>query len=337
MNAQPLIRCINHHEKTKPFWMFRQAGRYLPEYRDLRKKEPNFLQFCYTPEYCVKAVIQPVERFDLDIAIVFSDILVIPDALGQNVWFEGGIGPKLSPLNCGDLIGNLRKNQLYDRLKPIYEGISGMVEALGQRELIGFSGSPWTLACYMIEGQGSRDYFSARRAALDDPTFVDLMKLLEDTIISHLSYQIDSGVKVIQLFDSWSGILSPDLFEQCVVKPTKRIVSALKKQYPQVPIMGFARGCGDKMTYYAENTGIDVLTIDETIQRCTFQQKTKYIVQGNLDPVYLLGSKEVLFYEVQKWKAETKDQAWIYNLGHGVHKDTKPEMVQYLVDCLRER
>lgn len=335
MMNKALLQCIQKREKNRPLWMFRQAGRYLPEYRELRKKEPDFMRFCYSPDYCIEAVLQPIKRFDLDVAIVFSDILVIPDVLGQKVRFDRGDGPRLEPLNSGALISNLCQKSIFTYLKPVYEAVSGMAEALGERDLIGFSGSPWTLACYMIEGQGSRDFFSARKAAISDPTFPDLMKLLEDKVVEHLSCQIEAGASVVQLFDSWSGILSPEMFVQYVVDPTKRIVSALKLQYPQVPVMGFARGSGEKIKNFAENSFVDVVTLDETMQRSFLKTNEKYVLQGNLDPAYLLGSKEILEREVSRWKSDTEGQAWIYNLGHGIHKDTDPEMVQQMIDYVR--
>lgn len=336
MKNQKFLNCVLKQQPTEPIWFFRQAGRYLPEYRALRQKEPNFLRFCYTPDYCIEAVLQPIRRFDLDAAIVFSDILVIPDALGQKVWFEGGVGPKLQPLQAGSLSANFAKANVTAHLQPVYDAIEGMIAALDDKPLIGFSGSPWTLACYMIEGQGSRDFFTARRTALIDQSFPSLICLLEEVIVEHLSAQIDVGVKAVQLFDSWSGILSPRLFDQWVIEPTRRIVSNLKKLHPEIPVMGFARGSGIKNRLFAEKTGIDVVTVDETMPRQDFQSQN-IVYQGNLDSALLLGDQETLRDEIAFWKKETKGKPWVYNLGHGVHKDTNPDNVQFLIDCLRNR
>lgn len=333
MKNQKFLDCVRKQQCTQPVWFFRQAGRYLPEYQALRQKEPNFLRFCYTPEYCVEAVLQPIRRYDLDAAIVFSDILVIPDALGQKVWFEGGVGPRLQPLQQGDLTKILATEKSLLHLQPVYTAIEGMVSALGDRPLIGFSGAPWTLACYMIEGQGSRDFFQARRSALIDPSFSDLISVLEKVIVMHLSAQIEAGVQAIQLFDSWAGILSPKLFVQWVVEPTKRIVSELKKSYPDIPIMGFARGATNNRQF-AEKTGVDVVTLDETVSRQNLK-KNDIVYQGNFDPALLLGDKEQIRQEVLLLKEETKGIPWVYNLGHGVHKDTDPENVQFFIECLR--
>ena len=336
MENHKFLDCVCNHQCTQPVWLFRQAGRYLPEYRALRQKEPNFLRFCYTPELCIEAVLQPIRRYDLDAAIVFSDILVIPDALGQKVWFEGGVGPKLQPLQQGKLTTGLSLTRVKTHLQPVYDAIAGMVTALSGRPLIGFSGSPWTLACYMIEGQGSRDFFNARRLALVDQSFPDLMSMLEKAIIMHLCAQIESGVQAVQLFDSWAGILSPQLFTKWVIEPTTRIVSELKKNHPDVPVMGFARGAGDKNMQFAEKTGIDVLSIDETTTR-KYIKTENIIYQGNLDPALLLGDRETLKEEIELWKKETENIPWVYNLGHGVHKDTDPDNVQFLIDCLRKK
>ena len=335
MKNQKFLNCIHNQQCTEPIWFFRQAGRYLPEYRALRQKEPDFLRFCYKPEYCIEAVLQPIRRYNLDAAIVFSDILVIPDALGQKVWFEGGVGPKLHPLQQGNLTENLTMKNVQKHLSPVYDAIGGMVNALDQTPLIGFSGSPWTLACYMIEGRGSRDFFQPRQSALVDHSFPDLIKLLEEAIVAHLYAQIESGVQAIQLFDSWAGILSPSLFDQWVIEPTKRIVSEIKKVYPNVPVMGFARGAGDKNKQFAEKTGIDVVTFDETASREAWQQKN-IVYQGNFDPAFLLSDRDKIRQEVALWKEETKGLPWVYNLGHGVHKDTDPDHVQFLINCLRE-
>ena len=334
MRSYKILDCLNNQQATKPVWLFRQAGRYLPEYIKLRQKQKDFLLFCYTPELCIQAVMQPLERFDLDAAIVFSDILVVPDALGQKVWFEGGVGPRLIQLPSGNLTKDISLQYFHKHLDPVYQAIRGMVECLHGRPLIGFSGAPWTLACYMIEGQGSRDFFSARYAAINDPSFPKLITILEKSVIEYLKQQINAGVQIIQLFDSWAGVLSPTLFNLYVVEPTERIVTAIKKEYPDIPIIGFARQAHYKNTLYAEKTGLTAISLDETIPLDCVEQKG--VLQGNLDPVCLLGSEENLYRMVQDWKQKTADRPWIYNLGHGIHKDTDPKKVEKMVKWIRE-
>lgn len=321
-----------------PFWFFRQAGRYLPEYRELRKDAKNFLEFCYTPKRAVEVTLQPIHRFDMDAAILFSDILVIPDALGMKVTFEQGEGPKLDPIISESDLNRLTLDRLEKYLAPVYETVAELASKLPKdKTLIGFSGSPWTLACYMIEGKGSRNFEKAVAMSVHSPVLFDrLINLLTEAVILHLSCQIKAGAEVVQLFDSWAGAAPIHQFSRYVVAPTKTIVSRLKQLHPTIPVMGFPRGAGANMAMFAKETGVNAISIDQFTPLSSVSATCA--LQGNLDPLLLAyGNKETVVHEAQKLVQAMKGKSYIFNLGHGIIPQTPVENVEALCTWLKEQ
>lgn len=323
-----------------PFWFMRQAGRYLPEYKKVRANFSQFLEFCYTPEAACEVTIQPITRFGMSAAIIFSDILVIPDALGANVWFEEKKGPQLTPITTIEQMQPLALSRMPEKLSKVYEAISLTRASLPKdKALIGFCGSPWTLACYMVEGKGSRDFASVRSLAFRDSAFFSsLIQLLSDAIISHSSEQIKAGANAIQLFDSWSGVLSEAEFDQWVINPTKRIVASLKALHPDIPIIGFPRMCGEKVKKYVGETGVDVVSFDGsiTLDFAKNQLQEQIIVQGNLDSILLAEDKNAMLIQAKKIIENLGRKSFIFNLAHGIVPHTPVENVQALCDLIKE-
>ena len=336
-----MLRVLDGETLTPPpFWLMRQAGRYLPEYRELRKKARNFLEFCYTPALAVEATLQPLRRFDLDVAILFSDILVVPHALGQSVSFREGEGPVLEPVRDLDGLRRLSSTGLEDALSPVYETVAELKGELPKETaLIGFSGAPWTLAIYMVEGKGGTDHGHAKRWAYRDPDgFGELIDLLTAAVSTHLLRQIENGVDVVKLFDSWAGVLPETQFRRWVIEPTVKIVRHLKAAHPEIRIIGFPRGAGALYQEYADATGVDAIAIDgavpvawaaETLQRSR-------AVQGNLDNLALTMGGETLVSETHRILGALGGGPFIFNLGHGVLPETPPENVALLASLIRE-
>lgn len=319
-----------------PFWVMRQAGRYLPEYRDIRKHVKDFLELCYTPELATEVTLQPIRRFGMDAAILFSDILVIPHALGQAVRFEQGEGPKLDPILSRGDIEKLNR-PVDDTLMPVYETIRNVKKALpDQTALIGFSGAPWTLACYMIEGGGSKQFDVVRHFAYSQPSaFGLLIEKLTQSIIDYLSRQIENGVDVIQLFDSWAGVASPQQFEEWIIKPTTRITWTLKQKFPHIPIIGFPRMAGAKYAYYSQQTGVDAVSVDYQTPLAWARDLISLPLQGNLDPLLLATDIKATLAEVDRCVEVMHGKPFIFNLGHGVIQQTPVEHMQALADHIR--
>jgi uroporphyrinogen decarboxylase len=321
-----------------PVWLMRQAGRYLPEYRETRKSAGSFLDLCYTPRLATEVTLQPIRRFQLDAAILFSDILVVPDALGQPVSFQEGIGPVLAPIGAQD-IDRLSAGRVLQHLAPVYDTVARVAASLPDAvALIGFAGAPWTVAAYMIEGQGSRDFAKAKRWAVSDPQgFGRLMAILVEATAAHLSAQIAAGAEAVQIFDSWAGVLSEQGFDRWSIAPTAEIVRRLHADHPGVPIIGFPRGCGLRAAEYVDKTGVDAVSIDFTVParwaRETLQ--TRCAVQGNLDPVVLLAGGGPMEQEVARLVETLGDGPYVFNLGHGVLPETPPENVARLVERVR--
>ncbi len=336
--SKPLLRALSGQTvHPAPVWLMRQAGRYLPEYRAIRETAPDFLTTCYTPDLATEITLQPIRRFGLDAAILFSDILVIPDGLGQDVRFETGEGPVLQPVGSQDLAG-LSLNRMADHLEPVFETVTRVKAALDdQTALIGFAGAPWTLAAYMVEGGGSKEFAAARTWAASDPqSFGGLIDLLTEAVIGLLRRQIDAGVEVVQLFDSWAGILSADAFQRWCMRPAAAIVEALAQSHPGVPVIGFPRGCGDQYAAYAQATGCAGLQLDHGVpldQAARLQQDVT--VQGNLDPILLLVGGEAMERQILKIRAALGSGPHVFNLGHGVLPPTPPEHVAQLVEIVR--
>jgi uroporphyrinogen decarboxylase len=311
--------------------MMRQAGRYLPEYRDLRADKGGFLDLVYDSDAAAEITLQPLKRFpELDAAILFSDILIVPFAIGQNLTFVAGEGPRLTP--------NLLASKLDDltpylaRLEPIYTTVAKVKAQLDpSKTLIGFAGSPWTVATYMIAGQGSREQAEARRFAYADPqAFGAIIGRIEEVTLEYLSRQIEAGAQVVQLFDSWSGSLSPAQFEQWVIAPTARLVSALRERHPDVPVIGFPKGAGGKVAAYVRETGVAAVGLDETVDPvwAAGELPKDLPVQGNLDPLALIAGGEVLQSAVRRILDAFAGRPHIFNLGHGILQDTPIAHVQ---------
>ena len=321
-----------------PVWLMRQAGRYLPEYRVLRATKGGFLDLCYDPESAAEVTIQPIRRFGFDGSILFSDILVVPHALGQDLWFEEGEGPRLAPTLVDHALESLVSAP--ERLQPIYETIRRVRTALPpQTTFLGFAGSPWTIATYMVAGKGSKDQSAARRMAYSDPqAFGAIIDAIVSLTVDYLGTQIDNGVDAVQLFDSWAGSLSPAQYEQWVIAPTVRIVSALKARYPGTPVIGFPKGSGGKIAAYARETGVDAIGIDETVDPVWAHSVLPEAmpVQGNLDPLALIAGGEALDRAIERIIAAFADRPHIFNLGHGILPDTPIAHVEQLLRRVRE-
>jgi len=331
-------------QKTPPVWMMRQAGRYLPEYRALRSKAGGFLDLVYNPDFAAEVTMQPIRRFNMDAAILFSDILVIPQALGQGLEFVKGEGPKLPPVQSLEEIKPFFDADIHQTLEPIYETVKTVRamldnEGFNDTALIGFAGAPWTVACYMVEGQGSRDFMNTKRWAYADPKGFDaLIDLVTNATADYLIAQADAGAEVLKLFDSWAGILDEDLFERYVIRPAKQIVQRIRIDYPQIPIIGFPRGAGVLYPDYAAQTGVTALAIDQTLKTSWAAKNLQPIcpVQGNLDPFCLLAGGATLDKAVRRIKYDLADGAYIFNLGHGINKDTPIAHVEKMMQLIRE-
>lgn len=322
-----------------PLWLMRQAGRYLPEYRKVRSGVASFLDLCLTPALASEVTLQPLRRFPLDAAIVFSDILVVPYALGQKVAFVEGEGPKLEAVKDGAAIAKLTGENAASRLAPVYETVERVVAELpASVPLIGFCGAPWTVATYMVEGAGSKDQAAARGLAYRDPeTFQHLIDLLVETSATYLVGQVEAGCRVLQIFDSWAGSLPEDEFERWCIAPTRAIVDRVKAEAPDIPIIGFPRGSGPLAERYASKTAIDAIGCDTSLPvgwiRSALQ--TRLPVQGNLDPV-LLAAGGPRFEARVNWILETLGEGpFIFNLGHGILPETPIEHVEKLVALVK--
>jgi uroporphyrinogen decarboxylase len=330
------LRC----QKTDraPFWFMRQAGRYLPEYREVRAGCDGFLDLCFTPEKAAEVTLQPIRRFDMDAAILFSDILVIPHALGQQVRFVQGEGPKLDALKTPEDIARLT----YDatKLAPVMQTLRLLTEELPKdKALIGFSGSPWTLACYMLEGSGSKDFAIARRFGQSQPeAFAALLKVLEQSIIAYVTEQVKNGAEAIQLFDSWAGVCNANEFDEWVIAPTKRIVAALKAEFPQLSIIGFPRLAGIGYRRYAKETGVDAVSIDGQItpEWAIENLCDTVAVQGNLDNLLLATNGEAALDQARYLLDAYRGQPYIFNLSHGFLPETPVKNVERLVELLKQ-
>jgi uroporphyrinogen decarboxylase len=302
----------------------RQAGRYLPEYRALRAEKGGFLDLVYDVEAAIEVTLQPLKRFGFDAAILFSDILVVPYAMGQDLWFEEGEGPRLAPKLLDTMLETLQAAP--ERLEPVFRTVAGVKAALTpDKALLGFAGSPWTVATYMIAGQGSKEQAEARRLSYREPERVAaLLDAIAETTIGYLRAQIDAGADAVQLFDSWAGSLSPRQFEQMVIAPNAKIVAALKQSHPGTPIIGFPKGAGGKLPAYARETGVHAVGVDETVdpEWAHASLPDGMPVQGNLDPLSLVTGGPQLHDAVNRILKAFAGRPHIFNLGHGIVPDT---------------
>ncbi len=314
-------------------WLMRQAGRYLPEYRQLREEKGSFLNLVYDSDAAAAVTLQPLERFDLDAAILFSDILIVPFAIGQNLSFVAGEGPRLTPPLVSTDLDSLTPN--LTRLEPVYETVRKVKARLRpDATLIGFAGAPWTVATYMIAGEGSRDQSASRRLAYSDPgRMTSIVDRIEDVTFDYLSGQIEAGAEAVQLFDSWAGSLAPAEFERWVIAPTARLVKRLASEHPDVPVIGFAKGAGGKLCAYADETGVDCVGLDETVDAAWAHSALPpgRPVQGNLDPLVLLTGAEPMRQSVANILDALRERPHIFNLGHGILQETPVDHVRQLV------
>jgi uroporphyrinogen decarboxylase len=315
----------------------RQAGRYLPEYRALRSAKGGFLELVHDAEAAAEVTLQPIRRFGFDGAILFSDILIVPHALGQDLRFEAGDGPRLSPALVDAALATLTPDPT--RLESIYRTVEKVKARLpAETTLLGFAGSPWTVATYMVAGRGSREQAEARRLAYADPgAFSEIIEAIAAMTVDYLSGQILAGVEAVQLFDSWSGSLAPDQFERWVIAPTARIVGALKARHARVPVIGFPKGAGAKLAAYARETGVDALGLDETVDPAWAARELPagLPLQGNLDPVALLAGGAALENAVARILSSLAGRPHIFNLGHGIIKETPIAHVEQLLALVR--
>ena len=322
-----------------PIWLMRQAGRYLPEYRELRAKAGSFWTMCMNPQMACEITLQPIRRFGLDAAIIFSDILVVPAALGVKVEFEDNVGPVLPPIS--DIAGlQTDRGKWDDTLAPVYEALRLVRADLNSSTaLIGFAGAPWTLATYMAQGRGSPDQRAAKLWFYRDPKgFTALLDLLGDCVAQHLARQIDAGADVVQIFDSWASGLPDRMYKACVIEPTKRVVQKLCSTHPHAKIIGFPRAATlDGYEHYARETGVDAISLDTSVPMRWAAEKLggTVAIQGNLDPIALLAGGRALAEAVDDILDATRGKPFVFNLGHGVLQETPPEHVAELVARVR--
>ncbi len=322
-----------------PIWLMRQAGRYLPEYRELRARFPSFLDLCYTPEAACEITLQPIRRFDFDAAILFSDILVVPDALGQDVRFEAGEGPRLEPVTTGTQLSTLDLNGALTRLTPVLETVERVRASLApEKALLGFCGAPWTVATYMIGGRGTPDQAPARMLAYENPGLLeDMLDLLVEASAQYLVAQLQAGADAVQVFESWAGPLPEPEFERWVVAPTEKLVARVRAEMPDARIIGFPRAAGLRLPAYLERAGVDAVALDWTVPLAEAKRiQERLPVQGTLDPLALLAGGEALDAEVRRILAALRDGPFIFNLGHGIIKETPISHVERLVELVRE-
>ncbi|HSG33438.1 MAG TPA: uroporphyrinogen decarboxylase [Sphingomonadaceae bacterium] len=320
-----------------PIWLMRQAGRYLPEYRELRARKGGFLELVYDPEAAAEITLQPIRRFGFDGAILFSDILIVPYAMGQDLVFTAGEGPCLSPRLVDTALDALSASP--GRLTPIYETVRLVRNQLdSDTTLLGFAGSPWTVATYMVAGEGSRDQQVTRQLAYRDRgAFQAIIDAIVAVTVDYLCGQVEAGAEAVQLFDSWAGSLASAEFERWVIMPNARIVEAVKRQFPDLPIIGFPKGAGEKLSAYAGETGVDAMGIDETIDPLWAARSLPEAmpVQGNLDPLLLISGGLELEHQAHHLLEAFSGRPHIFNLGHGIDKETPIEHVEELIAIVR--
>ncbi len=337
---KPLLQALNGHVPDRvPVWLMRQAGRYLPEYREVRATAGNFLELCFSPALAAEVTLQPLRRYGMDGAILFSDILVVPHALGQPLDYVEGEGPKLDPIRDAAAVGRLSAGKLDEVLGPVYETVRRVRADLPSgATLIGFAGSPWTVACYMVEGGGSKDFAEVKRFAYGDPDgFSALIDGLVDSSVTYLRGQIDAGAEAVQLFDSWAGVLSERAFRRWVIEPTRRIVEALRDTHPDTPIIGFPRGAGTMYPDYVQATGVSALGLDTSVSLASAKALQERVpVQGNLDPVTVMVGGDAMRDEAKEILQALAGGPFVFNLGHGVLQHTPPDHVAELVALIRD-
>lgn len=320
-----------------PIWLMRQAGRYLPEYRQTRASAKGFLDLCYTPDLAVEVTLQPIRRYGFDASILFSDILVIPDAIGRNVRFVEGEGPRLDPITPDEVM-KLERRDILGHLAPVFETVRRLRRELPvETTLIGFCGAPWTIATYMIAGRGTPDQAPARVFAMRHPeAFAHLLAVIADLSASYLAAQMDAGADAVQIFDSWAGVLGEKEFDAYSVQPTRRIVDGLRAIHPGAKVIGFAKGAGALLEDYRARTGVDCVGLDWTVPRALGRRiQEGGAVQGNLDPLRLVVGGSALDEGIDRVLSDLGDGPLIFNLGHGITPEADPAHVARLVARVR--
>ncbi len=339
VGTKRLIAALRGEVRERPpFWLMRQAGRYLPEYRAVRRQAPNFIEFCYNTDLAVEVTLQPIRRFAPDAAILFADILLIPEALGVATAFHEGEGPRLEPVRELDQVRRLAIEEVDEHLAPVYGTVARLAQELpAEVALIGFAGAPWTVATYMVEGGGSKDFATVKRWALGQPdAFQELIDVLVEATIRYLSRQIEAGAEVVQLFDTWAGALPEVGFRRWCLEPLAKIVQALRQAYPDVPVIAFPRGCGALYAEVARQSGVDGLGLDSSVPLdwAARELQTKCAVQGNLDPQLLVVGGPQMEAEIDRVLDALGDGPFVFNLGHGIVPETPPEHVEALAERL---
>ena len=330
-----LLNCINNKKSSDtPVWFMRQAGRYLPEFMEIRKQNTDFVKLCLNSDLAKEITIQPIKRFDLDAAIIFSDILMIPYGLGQNVNFKKGFGPQLDEVQI-DISTKINNETFTNNLKPVYEAIKKVRIEIEKKSLIGFAGAPWTLFLYMINRQSPKKNFNFEEIIKNNTLTRELYKKLEEIICLHIKNQVDAGANIIQIFDSWAGLLPENQLKDYCYEPTKRIVEFVKKL--NIPVICFPRGIGKNYEDFCSSVKPDCISIDYEVNPNWIKQKIKTpVIQGGLDPKVLLKNREDIEIEVKKYLDIFRDQPYIFNLGHGVLPETKPETIKFVTSLVRE-
>lgn len=342
MSEKPFLRALaGETVSPPPIWLMRQAGRYLPEYRAVRAGQPDFIAFCLNPEAAAEVTLQPIRRYGFDAAIVFADILLIPYAMGQKVWFEKGEGPKLDPLIPGEAATRLSLDKVRGILAPVSETLRRVKADLPETcALIGFAGAPWTVATYMIEGGGSKDRWKARSLAWSDPDAFDaMMDMIADATALYLIDQANAGADALKIFESWAEGLPAPLFDRVVIRPTRRIVQKVRAAGVDVPIIGFPKGAGPHCVRYARQTGVDALALDHGLDTDWARENLPQDlpVQGQLDPAVLKAGGPALDGEIDRLLSAWAGRPYVFNLGHGINPDVPPEHVERLVARVRSQ
>jgi len=322
-----------------PLWLMRQAGRYLPEFRALRA-QADFITRCMTPDIATEITLQPIRRFGMDGAILFSDILILPWAMGQSLDFVEQVGPVLTPIRSREDLNRLQPERVPEATAPVMETLRRLRKTLpAATTLIGFAGSPFTVACYMVEGGGSKEFAETRRMAYANPDlFGALTDLLVDSTARMLSEQIENGAEAVMLFDSWSGLLPPHQFQRWVIEPTRRIVESIRAFHADVPLIGFPRLAGTMLGHYVDRTAVNGVGLDTSVDLgvASGLVRPQVALQGNLDPLALLAGGRSLVEEARAVRDALRGRAHIFNLGHGVLPQTPPEHVAELVATVRQ-
>ncbi|WP_068115648.1 uroporphyrinogen decarboxylase [Tropicimonas marinistellae] len=325
---------------TPPIWMMRQAGRYLPEYRATREQAGDFLSLCYTPDLAAEVTLQPIRRYGFDAAILFADILLVPQALGADLWFVTGEGPRLSTVTAqGDFDALKGKDDIHDRLAPVYETVRILARELpSETTLIGFAGAPWTVATYMIAGRGTPDQGPAHRLMAENEALFDaLIDRLTEATVEYLSCQVEAGAEVLKLFDSWAGSLTGEAFERYALDPAKRIIAELKARHPGLPIIAFPREAGARYVGFAKATGADCVALDNSVspEWAALHVQVDGCVQGNLASSHMVTGGKDLIDETRRIVKAFASGPHIFNLGHGITPDADPENVALMIETVR--